>query len=102
MYVPSTLQKLRKETFAGCRNLRKVEVAEGCEIAVERDLPSTVEVVTIPTRGVLKRAESGSDSGQNTMENMMILQTTGERNCAEITGTAANYRTVEGRARAAV
>lgn len=34
-YVPSLLGKLRKETFAGCRSLRKIKVAEGCKVKLE-------------------------------------------------------------------
>ena len=34
-YVPSLLGRLRKETFAGCRSLRKIKVAEGCKVKLE-------------------------------------------------------------------
>ena len=34
-YVPSLLGRLRKETFAGCRSLKKIKVAEGCKVKLE-------------------------------------------------------------------
>ena len=70
---------MQNDAFAGCKKLRRVEVAEGCEIAVERYLPSTAYVVTVPTCSVLGHAESDSDSDQNVTENTMTLRVTGER-----------------------
>ena len=34
-YVPSLLGRLRRETFAGCRSLKKIKVAEGCKVKLE-------------------------------------------------------------------
>ena len=33
--MPSLLGRLRSRTFAGCKNLRKIIVAEGCDVRLE-------------------------------------------------------------------
>lgn len=51
---------MRKDTFAGCANLRRMEVAEGCKLGMKYYVPPTVEIVTVP-RAIVVSEEPSSD-----------------------------------------
>ena len=47
MYIPSTLLEMPKGALFNCKNLRKVLVAEGCQVDVTRCVWFTVSVETV-------------------------------------------------------
>ena len=70
VHIPSTLQRMSTRTFSGCKDLKKVDIAEGCTIAVRDCLPPDVEIAMVP----LAKEELCKGSDQSAVEDAKTLK----------------------------
>ena len=69
---------MRKDTFADCGCLKRVEVAEGCKLGIRYYLPQNVEVVTVPAKLPPAEDEPSSDFDEDDLDGTMTLRENGE------------------------